>query len=371
MSTQSPTPFNWRDYIHLHESLGKDKPAVERVLDNIAATGEDGQNLIKLAYSSLTDKTLAFRDNFLNADREESRKLGIKQRDMATKGIKKIEIRGDGKAQAETLGIENKGSHVNALIPGLVTLDMEQARRLVVDTPKGFARLSLTGFVVHELYHSADIHLRPDIKASPEKQKELLDKLVPSTTLTFTQKRAVLRAYYEKLNEEATAYQKSHPHSNPEKNAMGIAVAMGAAHTKLAANEAATIADIAKRAGVPSANFSLALFKNPEALVEEQAAVLARAEEQATRYTDVFMTKHFAGEPWRDVYRNAKKTEAAGDIIIRRPNCGTIETGVYAPESITLESLGTLQQPSISTTPSPFCGKGQTPKRPDRPPRLV
>lgn len=355
--------FEWRDYINLHESLGKDKPALERVLDDIVATGEDGRALIKTAHSSLTEKVLTARDKFLEAEKKSSDELGIKHHDSAATGSKKIEIRGDTKTQAELLGIQNRGSMVHAFVPGLINLDMEQARRLTVDTPTGSARISLTGIVVHELFHTADIHLRLDVKASPEKQKEFFDKVIPSATLTSEQKKSVFRAYMAKLDEETKAILKV----TPAQNAMGIATAMDAAYKKLAENEDLTTLDIAKRAGVAPKSFSLPFLKNPDAIIQEQTAILARAEEQATRYTDVFMAKHFAGEPWRDVYKNGRNEEKLGDIIIREAKCGTIESGVYLPESITLESLGTLHQPPISSAPSPSCDKGRPPMKPNRP----
>jgi hypothetical protein len=367
MPSQKSNAFNWRDYIHIHESLGKDKAAVELALDSIAATGEDGQKLIKAAHSSLTEKVLAARDKLLGTAKKASQDLGIKNYDVATAKISKVEIRGDIKAQSESLGIQNRGSIVHGLIPGLINLDLEQVKKITVDTANGATRLSLTGIIVHELFHVADIHLRLDVKGSPEKLKELLDKFVPSTTLSPERKKAVFQSYLVKLDEETKAQLKL----NPANNVADIAIAMEAASKKLAANEVATVVDIAKRAGVSSKNFKLPFLKNPEAIAQEQEAFLARAEDHATRYTDVFMAKHFAGEPWREVYKNGKNAEKTGDIIIRKLNCGTIESGVYSPESISLESLGTLQQPPISNKPSPSCSKGQIPQKPNRPPRLA
>lgn len=366
MPPRKPTAFNWRDYIQLHDSLGKDKAAVERTLDSIAATGEDGQNLIKTAHSTLTERTLEARNRMYAASKQASQALGIPHHDSGTIDSKKIEIRGDAKAQSEALGIQNRGSHVHGFLPGLINLDMEQASKLTVTTPNGPARLSLTGIVVHELFHVADVHLRLDVKTSPEKKKELIDNMVPSTTLSFEEKKSVLQAFYAKLNQEIDTQLKL----NPAKNSAAVAIAMEAAHKKLAADETATIADIAKRAGVPAKNLHLPFLKNSEAIGQQLEAGLARAEEHATRYTDVFMAKHFAGEPWRDVYKNGKLAANAGEIILRKPHCGTIEAGVYSPESITLESLGTLQQPPISAKPSPSCSKGQTPQKPNRPARL-
>jgi hypothetical protein len=110
---------------------------------------------------------------------------------------------------------------------------------------------------------------------------------------------------------------------------------------------------IALKAGVPVESFTLPHFPYLDyGSVREMGAFrdinwVSRLEQAATNYTDVFMTKHFPGEPWRGHYHNVWSHAHIDHYQLAIPGCGTYIPNVYQPASACLGNLGCLEQPSI------------------------
>ena len=301
-------PFNWRHYLTVSDAFGKEKVAIECALDDIASTGPDGVELIRKA--------------FINTEKVKNHLL----------------------IAPHLFDHSSLHSHANNLG---IYLDMEEARAFSYHTSRGYEHVSVTGLLVHELYHRADFKNGLSIK-----KQQHIDKNIFAYGLTKDQKSAVLDAYIaiakSVFDEEKTG-------SGSEKWAL--------IYKKLIDSSMYYNVEIARQAHVPLFSFTLLhypydyrelhalyVYKKPLPSVKKKTTPV---ENDATHYTDVFMARYFPEEPWRGEYTNALRLKPLEAVIIRAREHGSYIENSYAPKSVDREDLGHLQQPSITRPANP------------------
>lgn len=319
MDMKPSTPFNWRDYVVLHESLGKNKPLFEKALDDIAAATPDGPELILNAYR------MVFSPDNLSKE-------------------KYLLMRTDGGIEALIMGT-NPGSHIKREMKSHVHINLSQIRRLAFSTPEGPKQASLTGTIIHELFHVADINLLSSVRFSRQRYQEIVQRAVISDTLNAEDKERVLSAFNELRQDLFNKKLK-------EQSPIDINAAREAVQKYILQNAKQIRSNVAKQTHLAEDTFDLLELQQPGALEQYEKN---KIEGDATRYTDVFMAKHFPSEPWRGQYENARLLEKPGEILVPLRECGVYRPGVYQADSISISNLGQMQQPIIAASPSPFC----------------
>ena len=307
------TNFNWRDYIEIDDEFGADKPLIEKTMDSIAAAEPDGQELIRAMYTNTG---------------------------------KKIQIIAGPQNAADALG----GS-------GKIALNLEALKKIVVNTPEGKKHISLTGAIVHEMFHIADHKVRAQvIRQLNERHK------FGTQNLTDEQHAAVKKAFDKMVEDKRAELPVIEVTSNRYQNIKPdefIKITQDELIHDAFRGDPKFLTILADTAGVPQDSFTCPFIKDP-ALCSEKwkiklKAILDECEQTATQYTDVFMAKHFPGEPWRGNYENAGIAEDT-QLILRELGCGTFKPNVYQPQEACLSDLGVMaRQPVITSTPRPGC----------------
>lgn len=311
---------NWRDYFRISSEYGHHVLSIEKTLDDIVATGSDGVELLMKAHRN-------------------ARILSHQQ----GQDLSKITI------TPPLLG----GSSFNASSPNIIHIDIDDAKKFTVTTKSGKNEyVSLTGVVVHEIFHAADVNLIKQANLT-EEQSAALEKerkynaaefAVSSRNLTREQKLQVMEAYnnnsvFEKIERTSGLPLFMLLRINPEEHREEI------------------LEEIQKKTGIPSSLYKLRFFEktfSEDYMIRSLNGNLL--EKDATDYTDAFMAKHFPGEPWRGKYSNANQSPTMPFPVTRERGCGEVKLENYQPENASIHQLGTLSQPRINNEPSPFCG---------------
>ncbi len=305
-------PFNWRAYLVVSDALGVDKLLVEQALDRIAATGEDGESLIKAAHAKCGEAKMTiyssheFRDP--ESDEDTQKEPG---------------------SQLRTLMYETSEGRRHS---SSVIVNHRELRTLYVDTPSGSKQVSAIGIVVHELFHGAD-------------PSELNDaRKVKAPTLGLEQKYAIYQTYRAVLAEWMQALWE-----NPAFRVLTEEEQLGFLYQEEKKNHNAFLAEVSERIGIPADQFDVRLggFKST---MRKKGVPLT--EYDATNYTDVFMRKHFPDEPWRGDYKNAQTVyHIDPHCVMPKPGKGEYVPNIYEPAHFCAGDLGELSQPVISKTP--------------------
>lgn len=372
---------NWRDYITISDRFRpKDRVLIEKVLDDIVATGSDGIDLLMKAYESRVANDLYRKESEKNLKK-------LFNVDSTPSDQKILFIPSEAGVHSQ-VGPGNYGSHLLWVLPGVINIDLRQARNLQFkDTDGRLASVSLTGMVVHELFHQADPNFRMDVMRHPQKQQELSDFMVVSNSLNAEEKTRVVNSYSNEMDKFIERFLQQD--SEVDERLAGIQRALlmlsfrdapqddqptvlnsrdlmtnfnfaMAAWQQCQINNAAVIYDAIRRDTRITADFSLRLISDQNAVHNYEEERAKNLEGDATSYTDVFMKKHFPQEPWRGVYSNGYAFKQEIDSpIVREGGCGEVISGHYQAETISLSGLGDLSQPHISVEPSSFCNKSQ------------
>jgi hypothetical protein len=347
------TTLNWRDYIKILDlELNKSAFAfdsnthllIEKALDDIAATGEDGQELIRMA----------FRNNPFHGNKVTILPASFMQ------------------DAAQKISPSTKASSCRAAI-GYISLDTNAIASLYYHTKEGDKHPSLTGVLVHELFHLADFNQRSDVF-----DYNLRIGSVVSKTLTLEQKEEVFKAYakiWDEIWQSTSA--KNPPPTESEYDAVQAAAAKAKnseykppnelyrekirrlSFEELERNAPAILQQMAEKAGVPVGSFTFLPLKDIHYFERPQKQAIDEklndpVEQDATRFTDAFMAKHFPLEPMRGTYAQGYISKKKGPLFDQAPGCGNI-SNIYEPKEICLGSLGEFNQPRISEIVDKAC----------------
>ncbi|EHQ29788.1 hypothetical protein [Mucilaginibacter paludis] len=301
--------FNWKNYIRVSDRFKENKGLVEKALNDIAATGKDGEELIEMIYANCKGP--------ITIEPDTSKLFGSSAAPMFD---------------------------ANNLL-----LNLDQIKKVTVNTPQGPQHLSLTGVIVHEMFHLADFNVSKAVLAYIDQHKMLV-----SDHLTPDQRKSVTKAAYTYYLEHVDSLM--HNDSTLSRDQ-----ARDIVDKEFQNDSQQLLTKLADLAKVPKGSFTYPLLTDPQFYEKLRAEHYVMAmdrcparEQDATHYTDVFMAKHFPAEPWRGDYDNAQLGEEK-PLFTQAPGCGVFKPGIYVAQEAEMGELGRLHQPRISATPNPGC----------------
>lgn len=279
----SQTPYRWRDHFEISDAFGTHKQAIEKALDDIAATGEDGEQLLSRAFHNQSQ--ILGNTNKIVFSPPPASQYGSGANPFTLDPQNKIYLNIDEIRtvhQADASPVHTSGS--------LLTLSDGQPVRVGEPTTQKF---SLTGTIVHELFHVAD----PIFYAT---NKKYLDSSLASAELKPQEAMALRKAVSDWVYNQLPDTIKELPDGEEKmqqitKNEFAI-LEKGQKHLEEIHDE------IAKTTGIAKDRFSLDVIfvtKKPTLSVEEYQKMRGHFEEDAIAYTNQFMAKHFPDEPFR------------------------------------------------------------------------
>lgn len=365
----------WQRHIALHPGFGKFLPELHASLDSIASTPE-GQELITKASRNVRlqsgDDTRLLQIGPVIPPKKMTRLHQL----FGAENIATLPSTWDlqGPSDTEIFPVRGKGSFSNA-IHGRIGIDLNEVRRMVIDTHDGKKPLGLTGALVHELFHSGDPNRLPDvIEFRKEQAVTTINSLLFSTvthpeTIPQEQKEALfnaaMQASVEFAGHSRARYKNKEfgPSLSPQTE---TSLKMLDDYNRFLSDPQATARFLAGQ-GLDPTEFGLrplspeALRELKRTLVEQNRREMAYLpgnrivtpayETDATRFADAYMRKYH-GSYLRHEYENGKAGTQDHGVYAVTFQCARQNLPTYAGEVVETRDGQKLDQPSVQATPT-------------------
>lgn len=374
-ATESPARAFWQQYIALHPGFGKFLPEFHTALDSIASTPE-GQELIAKASRNVRlqsgdDARLLHIGPVIPPKQITSLHPLFEAENIAT-----LPGTWDLQEPWGTGGfpVQGKGSFSSA-IHGRIGIDLNEVRRMVIDTRDGKKPLGLTGVLVHELFHSADPNRLPDVMEFRKEQAittintHLFSAIICPQTTSGEQKEALFNAAMQASIEFA-----EHSRKHYENKEFGASLSPQTEASLKALDDynhflsdPEATARFLRRQGLDASKFNLrplspeALREVKRTLVEQNQREIAYLpghrivipvyETDATRFADAYMRKYH-GSYLRNEYKNGKEGTQDHGVYAVTFQCAKKNLPTYAGETVETREGQKLDQPSVQATPT-------------------
>lgn len=288
LPTISSSPaFDWREYIVLRVDNSEHIATLESILDKISKT-PDGQALIKKAFE-------------VSGSGKHKVEIATSSRNF-TLGGKPLEKHDWGTIGAADI-FGQPGNY-----EGKLTIDLDGFGKIAYIAPNGSVVLaSRTNVLVHEMFHLADPHLRPDIRDAEYKDalREELGKILDVPNARIEIKTQVIDAAVENIFRDFGLTSKLDIQQlfSPERLALLQQIA---GEFQITVSEPQEVLFLKLRGSIRgndsypvAAQTGVSVHPSPE-------GGAPRHEEQCIKWVDIFMEKYFGERP-RQGYGNKVK----------------------------------------------------------------